>query len=97
LTTDSKAIAATMPSCRSVASRWRVPNSSVNAASSSATYSAVSLNRSTACPLGGITTSGYCSRIRKLVDTALSCSAMYGITPTTAITVTSPPSTVLLP
>lgn len=36
LTTDSKAIAATMPSWRSVVSRWRVPNSTVNAARVSA-------------------------------------------------------------
>jgi hypothetical protein len=33
-TTDSKAIAATSPSWRSVASRWRVPNRMVKAASS---------------------------------------------------------------
>ena len=69
-------MAATMPSWRSVASRWRVPNSTVKAPSSRATYSAVSCSSATVLPLGGMTTSGYCSRIRKLVDTALSCSAM---------------------
>ena len=39
LTTNSKATAATMPSCRSALSRWRVPNIMVNAASASATKS----------------------------------------------------------
>ena len=37
LTADSKAIAATMPSCRSARSRWRVPNTMAKAASASAT------------------------------------------------------------
>ena len=37
LTTDSKAIASTMPSWRSVLSRWRVPNTIVKPASASAT------------------------------------------------------------
>ena len=36
LTTDSKAIAATMPSWRSLVSRWRVPNTIVKPASASA-------------------------------------------------------------
>ena len=36
-TIDSKAMAATSPSCRSVASRWRVPKSTVKAASTAAT------------------------------------------------------------
>ena len=39
LTTNSKATAATMPSCRSALSRWRVPKIIVNAASASATNS----------------------------------------------------------
>ena len=37
LTTDSKAMAATMPSCRSALSRCRVPKTMVKAASASAT------------------------------------------------------------
>ena len=36
-TSDSKAIAATIPSCLSEASRWRVPKMIVNAARMSAT------------------------------------------------------------
>jgi hypothetical protein len=45
LTTDSKAIAATMPSCRSVASRWRAPNRMVNMPRIMATYSVLSWNQ----------------------------------------------------
>ena len=44
-----------------------------------------------------MTISGYCTRIEKLVETAFSCSEMYGRMPITAITVTSPPSSALLP
>ena len=44
-----------------------------------------------------MTISGYCSMIEKLLEIAFSCSAMYGMMPTTAITVTRPPSSWLLP
>ena len=42
-------------------------------------------------------TSGYWMATVKLVETALSCSEMYGMMPITAMIVTSPPSSVLLP
>ena len=45
----------------------------------------------------GITSSGYWNTIWKLEATAFSCSEMYGRIPITAITVTSPPSSALLP
>ena len=44
-----------------------------------------------------MTISGYCSTVVKLADTAFSCSEMYGRMPITAITVTTPPSSALLP
>ncbi len=55
LTMDSKATAATIPSCRSLASRWRVPNRMVNAANTSATMKAVS------CQNGRLTEVGMCT------------------------------------
>jgi hypothetical protein len=45
----------------------------------------------------GITSSGYWNTIWKLEATAFSCREMYGRMPITAITVTSPPSSALLP
>jgi hypothetical protein len=42
LTTDSTAIAATMPSWRSVVSSWRVPNAIVKPASANAMYKVLS-------------------------------------------------------
>ncbi len=42
LTTDSSAIAATMPSWRSLVSRWRVPKATVKPASTSAMYKVLS-------------------------------------------------------
>ena len=75
----TEAIAATMPSWRSVASRCRVPKTTVKAANSSAMYSALSRHSAALCPsafFGGIATCGYCSRISKLVETALSFSEM---------------------
>ena len=97
LTSDSKAMAATMPSWRSEASRCRVPNRIVNVASRSAIQNAVSAWIGTASRCAGITTSGYWTRMVKLLDTAFSCSAMYGRTPITAMMVTSPASSALLP
>ncbi len=52
LTTDSNAIAATMPSWRSVLSSWRAPNTMVKPASASATYSVLSLHQSALCTAG---------------------------------------------
>ena len=75
-TSDSNAIAATMPSWCSAASRWRVPNAMVNAARISATPSAVSCSTGMAPNCAGTTTSGYCNRMVKLLDTAFSCSEM---------------------
>ncbi len=75
-TSDSNAIAATSPSCRSDASRWRVPKRMVNAASTSAIQNAVSARIGTASRCAASTTSGYRTRIVKLCDTAFSCSAM---------------------
>ena len=48
LTTDSSAIAATMPSWRSVVSRWRVPKATVKPASASAMYSVLSCHQDSA-------------------------------------------------
>ena len=53
-TSDSKAIAATMPSWCSAASRCRVPNAIVNAARINATQSAVSCSTGTASTLAGM-------------------------------------------
>ena len=50
LTTDSKAMAATIPSCRSALSRCRVPNTMVKAASASATKSVPSRHQATPAP-----------------------------------------------
>ena len=44
LTIDSKAMAATIPSCRSVASIWRVPNKIEKAAITMATEKALSFH-----------------------------------------------------
>ena len=48
----------------------------VNAARISATQNAVSARAARAAPRAGMTISGYCSRIAKLVETAFSCSEM---------------------
>ncbi len=69
-------MAATRPSCRSEASRWRVPKRMVKVASSSAIQNAVSAGIGTVSRGADNTTSGYWTRIVKLCDTALSCSAM---------------------
>ena len=97
LTIDSKAIAATMPSWRSLASMWRVPNRIANKASASAIHNAVSPRMGAVATSCGMTMSGYCNSTVKLVETALSCNEMYGMIPTTAITVTRPESRVDLP
>ena len=76
LTTDSKAIAATMPSWRSLASIWRVPNRMANAAIASVTIEVGALQDAVAAACLASTTSGYCSRIEKLVEIAFSCSEM---------------------
>jgi hypothetical protein len=74
-----------------------VPNRIVNSARISATHSALSSRIGTAPILAGITMSGYCRTMAKLLDTALSCSEMYGRMPTTAMRVTTPPSSALFP
>ena len=75
-TRDSNAIAATMPSWCSAASRWRVPNTMVNAARIRATQSAVSCSTGMAPTFAGMMMCGYCSTMLKLFDTAFSCSEM---------------------
>ncbi len=97
LTSDSNAIAATSPSCRSEASRWRVPKRIVNVASSSAIQNAVSESTGATSRAPDAAISGYWTRMVKLCETALSCSAMYGTMPITAMTVTNPASSALLP
>ena len=97
MTSDSNAIAATSPSCRSDASRCRVPNRIVKTASSTAIQNAVSTWTGTAWRGKVVTTSGYPTRIVKLPETAFSWSAMYGTTPITAMTVTRPATSALLP
>jgi Na+/proline symporter len=57
-TIDSKAMAATIPSWCSAASRWRVPKAMVNRARIQATQNAVSLRTGTAPILAGMTMSG---------------------------------------
>ncbi len=74
-----------------------MPNRIVNSARISATYRAVSWRTGTAPSLAGMMISGYCTRIVKLFETAFSCSEMYGRIPITAMTVTTPPSSALLP
>ena len=51
----------------------------------------------TAPILAGMMICGYWTKIVKLVDTALSCSDIYGTIPTTAMIVTTPPRSALLP
>ena len=57
-TSDSKAIAATMPSWRSVASRWRVPNRIVNIARTRAIQNAGSLPIGTEVEISGASQPG---------------------------------------
>ncbi|WP_293412701.1 hypothetical protein [Piscinibacter sp.] len=68
MTTDSKAIAATMPSWRSLVSRWRVPKATVKPASASAMYSVLSLHQGPLPPCVPVST------VRPLAI-AFSCSA----------------------
>ena len=96
-TSDSNAIAATMPWWCSAASRWRVPKAMVNAARISAIHSAASSRIDDAPAFDGMVISGYWTRIAKLFETAFNCSEMYGRMPMTAMTVTRPPSSALLP
>jgi hypothetical protein len=63
----------------------------------SATQNAVSCRTGTASTLPGMMICGYCSTIVKLLEIAFSCSEMYGRMPITAMTVTTPPSSALLP
>src|SRR6516165_3613670 len=95
-TIDSKAMAATMPSCRSLASILRVPNKTAKSASTAATHSSV-LRKTLAVWLPSPKLPWYSSSTLRLVETALSCSAMYGTLPMTAITLTSPATAPLLP
>ncbi len=73
LTSDSVAIASIKPSWCSVASMWRVPNSTAKVAIDSATNSAMSPSIGLATPLPG----EICAMmVSSEPDTALSCSAM---------------------
>ncbi len=73
LTIDSVAIASIRPSWCSVASVWRVPNSTANAAISMATNSAMSPSSGRAAALPATVSARMVSTDH---DTALSCSAM---------------------
>ena len=73
LTTDSKAIASIMPRCCSEACTLRTPNRMVNTAISAATISEVSVWITPARP--SIQRAGSAT-VRKVEDTACSCSAM---------------------
>ncbi len=90
LTTDSSAIAATMPSWRSEASRCRVPKAIVKPASSRAMYKVLS------CHHGAPAEPSVPVSSMKPPAIALSCSAMYGRMPISAISVTSAASMRLL-
>ena len=70
LTIDSVAIASIRPSWCSVASIWRVPNSTAKAAIDSATNSAMSPSS------GRVTLAPGAMMVSSEDDTALSCSAM---------------------
>ena len=73
LTSDSVAIASIKPSWCSVASMWRVPNSTAKVAIDSATNSAMSPRSGCAAPLPP----EICAMmVSSEPDTALSCSAM---------------------
>ena len=73
LTIDSVAIASIKPSWCSVASIWRVPNSTAKVAIDSATNSAMSPSSGCVTPVPGV----ICARmVSSDDDTALSCSAM---------------------
>ena len=74
-----------------------MPNAIVNAARMRATHSAVSSLPCTAPTLSGMAIWGYCTRIVTLLATAFNCSEMYGRIPITAMIVTTPPSSALLP
>jgi hypothetical protein len=62
-TSDSNAIAATMPWWCSAASRWRVPKTIVNAARIIATHNAVSCLTGAAPTWAGMMISGYWTSI----------------------------------
>ena len=73
LTIDSVAIASIRPSWCSVASIWRVPNSTANIAIANATNNEMSPNSGRMPPLPALR----CDRmVSSEADTALSCSAM---------------------
>ena len=72
LTIDSAAIASIKPSWCSVASVWRVPNSTAKVAIASATNSATSPSSGGAAPPGDASA----KMVETEADTALSCSAM---------------------
>ncbi len=72
LTIDSAAIASIKPSWCSVASVWRVPNSTAKVAIASATNSATSPTSGGAAPPGEASA----NMVETEADTALSCSAM---------------------
>ena len=73
LTIDSVAIASIKPSWCSVASIWRVPNSTAKVAIDSATNSAISPSTGWVTPLVGVI---WARMVSSENDTALSCNAM---------------------
>ena len=94
LTIDSVAIASISPSWCSVASMWRVPNSTANSAIASATRQAISPSTGCIAPLAGPI---WTRMVVSEVDTAFSCSAMYGIVPMIAISATIAATVCALP
>ncbi|MNY76360.1 hypothetical protein D3C86_2159240 [compost metagenome] len=70
LTTDSKATAATIPSWRSVASRWRVPNQMVNRARMMAIRKVVSSHH------GNKSFPACANNTARLAEMAFSCKAI---------------------
>ena len=90
LNSDSNAIASTRPRLCSAALARRVPNSIANRAIARATYSAPS--RHIGPPSAALRV-----RVAKLIVTAFSCRAMYGISPSAATAVTVAASHASLP
>jgi hypothetical protein len=91
LNSDSNAIASTSPRLCSAALARRVPNSIANRPITNATYSELSRHGGWSAPA--------CESVSraKLIDTAFSCRATYGIRPSTAINVTPAASHASLP
>ena len=96
LTIASSAMAATTPWCRSFASMFRVPNRMVNRAMPAAIQNAIRKSGAASGRPGRPSLPGL-PITWKLVVTACSWSAMYGVVPTSAMIVTSAARLALLP